>query len=220
MDNIEYKHGFGEHLSKYYPLNLLLSIYPEQPDEITSDICAGLQYILTTLSDREQEIIRLRFQERHTRADIGEEFCTTQERVRQIEAKALRKLRNPGRYQFIKLGLMGYFRHMRKESRKAGYNEGYEKGYKDGMEDAAKGKKYNGVTTEISTLPIEDLDVSIRAHNSLVRLGCRTIGDCMLLKEEQIINVRNLGEKTRDEIARALINYYVTGTAWDGFILT
>lgn len=218
MEEKKHSQGFSEYLSEYYPLNLLHSIHPDQPDFISADIRIGLEYILTTLSDREQEIIRLRYQERHTRPDIAEEFCITQERVRQIEAKALRKLRHPNRYQFIRLGMNGYIQQARKDEYKHGYQKGYDKGYKDGMEDAAQGKTFRGVTTETTTQSIDVLDLSIRAYNSLLRLGCRTIGDCMLLKQEQILNVRNLGKKTRIEIALALQKYDVTGTAWDEFI--
>ena len=219
MEDMKTRQGFGEYLSECYPLNLLLSIHPEQPDIITSDIRIGLEYILTTLSDREQEILRLRFRERRTRSDIAEEFCITQERVRQIEAKALRKLRHPNRYQFVRLGMMGYIRHIREKENKLGYKKGYDKGYKDGMEDAAKGKTYHGVLAEIAAQPIDNLDLSIRAYNSLLRLGCKTIGDCMLLKKDQILNVRNLGKKTRIEIASALQEREVVGTVWDEFVV-
>lgn len=218
MEEKKNRQGFSEFLSEYYPLNLLHSIHPEQPDIISSDIRIGLEYILTTLSDREQEIIRLRYRERRTRPDIADEFCITQERVRQIEAKALRKLRHPNRYQFIRLGMNGYIRQARKDEYKLGYQKGYDKGYKDGMEDAAQGKSFRGVTAETTTQSIDTLDLSIRAYNSLLRLGCRTIGDCMLVKKEQILNVRNLGQKTRIEIANALRKYGVTDTAWEEFV--
>lgn len=219
MEDKKYRQGFSDYLSEYYPLNLLHSIHPEQPERITDDIQAGLEYILTTLSDREQEIIRLRFRERRTRADIGEEFCITQERVRQIEAKALRKLRLPNRYQFIRVGLMGFIRQVRDESHKAGYEKGYEEGYKTGMEDAANGKTYRGVTAKITALPIDALKLSIRAYNCLLRLGCKTIGDCMVLKKEQILNVRNFGVKSRNEIALTLQKFDVLDTVWDEFVL-
>ena len=53
--------------------------------------------ILTTLSEREQKIIRLRFGigggRPHTLEEVGNEFSVTRERIRQIEAKALSKLR-------------------------------------------------------------------------------------------------------------------------------
>src|SRR5713226_6606960 len=57
--------------------------------------------ILKTLSPREEKVIRLRFgigcKREHTLEEIGEEFDVTRERIRQIEAKALRQLRAPER---------------------------------------------------------------------------------------------------------------------------
>ncbi len=56
-----------------------------------------VQSILSTLSDREQKIIRMRFGldngKSHTLEEVGQEFAVTRERIRQIEAKALAKLR-------------------------------------------------------------------------------------------------------------------------------
>ncbi|MGB2787642.1 MAG: RNA polymerase sigma factor RpoD [Candidatus Saccharimonadaceae bacterium] len=56
-----------------------------------------VQDILSTLSDREQKIIKMRFGlengKSHTLEEVGQEFAVTRERIRQIEAKALTKLR-------------------------------------------------------------------------------------------------------------------------------
>ncbi|UTX51324.1 RNA polymerase sigma factor RpoD [Candidatus Saccharibacteria bacterium TM7i] len=56
-----------------------------------------VQGILSTLSDREQKIIKMRFGlengKSHTLEEVGQEFAVTRERIRQIEAKALAKLR-------------------------------------------------------------------------------------------------------------------------------
>ena len=60
-----------------------------------------LYEVLETLSDREQRVIRLRFGlddgRQRTLEEVGKEFEVTRERIRQIEAKALRKLRHPSR---------------------------------------------------------------------------------------------------------------------------
>jgi len=57
--------------------------------------------VLDTLNGREKEVLRLRYGmedgEEHTLEDVGERFSLTRERIRQIEAKALRKLRHPSR---------------------------------------------------------------------------------------------------------------------------
>jgi RNA polymerase primary sigma factor len=57
--------------------------------------------VLKSLSPREEKIIRLRFGledgSEHTLEEVGQSFSVTRERIRQIEAKALRKLRHPSR---------------------------------------------------------------------------------------------------------------------------
>ena len=65
-----------------------------------------LQAVLHTLSDRERKVLELRFglADGHTRTleEVGQRFNVTRERIRQIEAKALRKLRHPSRSQKLK----------------------------------------------------------------------------------------------------------------------
>ncbi len=65
-----------------------------------------LQEVLETLTEREQKVLRLRFGLDDGRArtleEVGREFNVTRERIRQIEAKALRKLRHPSRSRKLK----------------------------------------------------------------------------------------------------------------------
>jgi RNA polymerase primary sigma factor len=62
--------------------------------------------ILKTLSPKEERVIRLRFgigcEREHTLEEIGQEFEVTRERIRQIEAKALRQLRSPERARHLR----------------------------------------------------------------------------------------------------------------------
>ena len=64
-----------------------------------------LNEVLSTLSDREARVLRLRFGLEDGRArtleEVGKEFDVTRERIRQIEAKALRKLRHPSRSKLL-----------------------------------------------------------------------------------------------------------------------
>ena len=65
-----------------------------------------LSEVLSTLTEREQKVLRLRFGLDDGRArtleEVGKEFNVTRERIRQIEAKALRKLRHPSRSRKLK----------------------------------------------------------------------------------------------------------------------
>jgi len=81
-----------------------LGEFIEDEDSMTPEESAAnqllkeqVQAILSTLSDREQKIIKMRFGleggKSHTLEEVGQEFAVTRERIRQIEAKALAKLR-------------------------------------------------------------------------------------------------------------------------------
>ena len=85
------------------------------PDEATMSPADAASYqmlreqvdaVLNSLSDRERKVLRLRFglEDGRTRTleEVGREFNVTRERIRQIEAKALRKLRHPARSQKLK----------------------------------------------------------------------------------------------------------------------
>ena len=78
------------------------------PDEAANQtmLREQLEDILSTLSDREKRVLELRFGLNDgvpkTLEDVGKEFSVTRERIRQIEAKAIRKLRRPGKGDKIK----------------------------------------------------------------------------------------------------------------------
>ena len=78
------------------------------PAEVASNAMMReqLQEVLHTLTPREEKVIRLRFGledgQAHTLEEVGKEFNVTRERIRQIEAKALRKLRHPSRSKKVK----------------------------------------------------------------------------------------------------------------------
>jgi RNA polymerase sigma factor (sigma-70 family) len=71
---------------------------PEE-DAILSELKRSVTYILSYLTAREERVIRKRFgiglNKDETLEEIGQEFTLTRDRIRQIEAKALRKLKHP-----------------------------------------------------------------------------------------------------------------------------
>jgi RNA polymerase primary sigma factor len=68
---------------------------------ISMDLAEHTRRVLATLTPREEKVLRMRFgigeRSEHTLEEVGQEFTVTRERIRQIEAKALRKLRHPSR---------------------------------------------------------------------------------------------------------------------------
>ena len=83
-----------------------MSFYVKQPSSATYIGKGQLEEVLGTLTEREQKVLRLRFGLDDGRArtleEVGKEFNVTRERIRQIEAKALRKLRHPSRSRKLK----------------------------------------------------------------------------------------------------------------------
>src|SRR5690606_41344031 len=71
----------------------------ESPKEATRDVLSGL-------TAREAKVLRMRFgidmNTDHTLEEVGKQFDVTRERIRQIEAKALRKLRHPTRSEHLR----------------------------------------------------------------------------------------------------------------------
>jgi RNA polymerase primary sigma factor len=71
-----------------------------------SDLRDATTRALTSLSPREERIVRMRFgigmSADHTLAEVGEQFAVSRERIRQIEAKALRKLKHPHRSRILR----------------------------------------------------------------------------------------------------------------------
>ena len=80
----------------------------ESPNDtlISQDLTHQVERALGTLSPKEKEILRLRFgigeEGEHTLEEVGKRFAVTRERIRQIETKALRKLRHPLRGRALK----------------------------------------------------------------------------------------------------------------------
>ena len=73
---------------------------------VNKNLDATTRKVLSTLTPREEKVLRMRFgigeRSDHTLEEVGQDFDVTRERIRQIEAKALRKLRHPTRAKLLK----------------------------------------------------------------------------------------------------------------------
>ena len=191
-----------EQLRDEYPINLLEVIAVEQTrfefnaDEITQDKLDGLAHIIASLPEREQKILQLRYQERKTLREIGEIIGVTLERIRSQEHRAIYKLATPPRLGYIQYGKVAYEKLIaeRKAEKEKEYNE----------------RGFN--------IPLEELDLSVRAFNNLKKIGCDTVADVVDLTEEKILSVNSLGVKTRTEIAVKLVSLGAFNTAWSHYL--
>ncbi|MBR2240606.1 MAG: hypothetical protein IJ890_04410 [Clostridia bacterium] len=59
-------------------------------------------------------------------------------------------------------------------------------------------------TNSVYSMPIEEMDLSVRSFNCLKRAGFNTLGDCLKLSEGNYLNVRNLGRKSFDEVVEKI----------------
>ena len=78
---------------------------------ISMNLAEQTRKVLATLTPREEKVLRMRFgigeKSDHTLEEVGQDFEVTRERIRQIEAKALRKLRHPSRVKRLKSFMEG-----------------------------------------------------------------------------------------------------------------
>lgn len=209
-----------------YPYNLVDAICKEHVDAVfTIDQCNGLEEVLKTLTEREQDVLDKRYRNYMSLGAVGKEYGLTLERIRQIEAKALRKLRHPSRMKFIRLGLTGLERYSelrmleeeieekrkicvqlddeikelkrRVESVKECVNDCFE------LQEQEEELSYDKIG-------IEELDFSVRTYCCLRRSDVDTVGKLIKLAADQdkLFRIRNLGRKSVQEIYDRLWDMY------------
>jgi len=87
------------------------AVISPQEAVISSNLSEQTRKVLSTLTPREEKVLRMRFgigeKYDHTLEEVGQDFDVTRERIRQIEAKALRKLRHPSRAKKLKAFMEG-----------------------------------------------------------------------------------------------------------------
>lgn len=188
-----------------WPKNLVLDIadddsffdkHPAPHDFITS-----VYYVIGQLSEREESIIFDRYLHNMTLDAIAERNGVTRERIRQVLARALRKLKNPVRFRFIEKGISATLR--------SDLNNDIL--IKNGCDEVAREEC-------IMDLKFEDLGLSVRTFNAILRaaytkdlLKCRvmtksdiTLGMFIGVTDEQLLHVRNLGHKSLEELITTL----------------
>src|SRR5215211_8627416 len=81
--------------------------------------------------------------------------------------------------------------------------------FTNGYEGPSRAEARNRVGRPVITdeRPVEDLELTVRSYNCLKREGVDTIGQLATMTEEELMNIRNLGMKSVDEIRSKLLEY-------------
>lgn len=169
-----------------------------------------IERCLSCLTEREAEVVADRVVRNLTFEEIGKEMGVTRERIRQIEAKAHRKLRRqlwaamryaPGYEEEIQ--------KIREKHEKLILDEAIAR-YKATLEEEdiepLVKKKANEMLGKIA-IPIEELDLSVRAYNCLKRSGINTVNQLQKKNANDLMKIPCLGQNTLREIMAKLEEY-------------
>lgn len=207
------------------------AFYLDVFNELSSDeVLAGMPtdaydtmvYILEhpgefSLSDREAMALYERYIDAKTYREIGKEIGNvSSERVRQIIVRSLRKLRYPRRKRVLSFGLEFYSRYRQAllqmkqgevdsqiaKQREMIYSaKTVETSYKPETDTA------NSVPKDIREIAIDDLDLNSRSRHWLQLAGYRTIADLLGASFNDLFRIRNIGEKSMEDIIGAVRRY-------------
>lgn len=195
-----------------YPYNLLDDICGEPYRGILDeDQQHGLDYVIGTLTERQQDCIKRYYDGEESLEDIGRANGVTRERIRQIIAKSLRMLRHPSRKRYITHGFDIASGALRKqaEDRHREHIEWLEAEYtakiaelQQKISNADSITDYKQATEFVKSMdtPIHELDLSVRSFNCLARAGIDTLGKICGLSYDELAKVRNVGRKSVEEI--------------------
>ena len=193
-----------------YPLNLIYAIFDDEADGIIenadtiSDFNGSVEYVLHTLSERERTVLKYRFVDLMTYEEVGKLYNITRERIRQVEAKALRKLRHPSRAKYLKCGVSGIIEDIRTD-----YFNKFADLESRLLELCERNGKPvdNELRKKYAQTKIEDMDLSVRSYNCLKRAGIDDLQQLAKLSYNDLAGIRNLGRKCVGEIIERLKEY-------------
>ena len=192
---------------KEYPKNLLSQVFVNGlPTDLPDDVALVLEYIIQkTLTEREGRVLDMRYKRYMTMAAIGEEYGLRAERIRQIEAKAVRKLRHPSRSRYILMGMEGYINHLCNTAVDERLRE-YKKEIISLEKKIAEltDTEYEEEKNELENAPLAELDLSVRTFNILYRAGYSTVRELLDADAEKIVSLPNLGLKNFSDLIDVL----------------
>ena len=213
---------------KYEPTsaeNLYSRVFGVPVEEVNEmmpdDAEEAIETVLATLMPREVEIVRMRLDGKFL-DEVGRAFNITRERVRQIEAKAYRKLRHPSRSRILRLGenaMQEAETELEQERNElvAKYKErlrANDEAYQEALVGMESLDRYENALAEVDegelrveNITLEEMNLSVRSYNCCRRAGITCVGDFKKYDIEQLMRIRNLGRRSLEEIIKKLASY-------------
>lgn len=205
------KYSLEEDITSFYPWNLACAVlcvpWPTRGDYKKADeliyrvYVPALKEAMSELTEREQKVLELRFVHGMTYEQCGYRFNVTRERIRQVEHKALRKLRNP---RFAKHYLLDTLdKAFEIDAERASLE-------RENIELREKLEKYENVPkpkVEPKKINIDEMELSVRSYNCLKRAGIYYVSDLEGMTCEKLKKVRNLGRKSMIEVINKAAEY-------------
>ena len=193
-----------------YPYNLLDDIFGGPFDHVVGeDEMNGLNAALRSLNEKEQEVLHYYYEEEKTLEETSKVFGVGRERIRQIVAKGLRKLRHPSRARQILYGEEGnrwrmqlvdkeaelkrreyaleqaeavFMRKLEENKKKIEQMKGDYSKAQEGLAENNPWKTYDAAPAGYGcSAAFADLDLSVRSQNCVIRHGANTVDKIITL---------------------------------------
>lgn len=209
-------------LLRVYPYNLIPLINGENDDSYLrtnadEDCETPMEYyspgiieevMNKVLTERENMILQMRYQWGMTLEEAGKECGVTKERIRQVEAKAIRKLRYQNHCGTIRCVPEAALREAQSKADRYKEQAAYLQAELDKIRNITPEQRTEaekkGTILETS---IDKLDLSVRSYNCCKRAGINTLGDLCGKTYTEMQKVRNLGKRSLEEIENKMNEY-------------
>ena len=200
------KFDIGTDLKDRYPYNVALAVAGEfnYTNALYHVYIPALLESLESLTEREKKVLKLRYQNAMTLEEVANMLGVTRERIRQIEARALRKLRHPRHWKNWKFDTMSRYIESEKLASELSLKNIELRKKLEQMYEVL-GVKYPNARTitqndEIEPVPIDEMELSVRSYNCLKRANINYVEDLKGYTVESLKKVRNLGMKSIREV--------------------
>ena len=198
-----------------WPLNLLFTIFGQDDLEscrVSPDWRGSLEYVMISMIPDDEELaLRCRYQEGLTYQEIGDRLGADKEVARRKIDRGIRRLRHPYRAKFLRLGVEEQDRRNWEWFCEKQFNEGYWVGFQHGClgDMAPELKNPYREHKDISkipahTAPVEWLGLNVRSLTCVRRAGIKTVGDLLSRSRKELLQIRNLGKASVDDIEEKL----------------